>query len=71
MAHLRGTLPDHLVLWGIEPETIALGMRLSSVIAAKMPALKHAVMDELARWGIEPVQKTASLTTAIASTGMN
>jgi hydrogenase maturation protease len=57
MAQLRDTFPNQLVLWGIEPEKIALGMRLSSKIAAQIPLLQHAVLDELASLGIEPKEK--------------
>ena len=67
MLQLRGTVPHHMVLWGIEPEHIALGMSLSPAVASKMPLLSHAVVEQLVHWGITPLCKKIMDTTHITA----
>ena len=62
MAHLRGTVPKHLVLWGIEPGNIALGMTLTPPVLSKTRELTRAILDELASWGITPTHKLSHTT---------
>jgi hydrogenase maturation protease len=61
MAQLRDTVPKQLVLLGIEPNNIALGMRLSSDVATQIPELTNAVLEELFGWGIVPARRTISV----------
>jgi hydrogenase maturation protease len=72
MAQLRGTLPKRMVLWGIEPETIALGMRLSTSVASQIPSLIDCVLRELSNWGIVPQKlDNPALHTSQHLVGMN
>jgi hydrogenase maturation protease len=50
LANLRllGRSPQRLVLLGVTPHTIALGMELSAVVAAALPDLEARVLAELA-----------------------
>jgi hydrogenase maturation protease len=50
-AALLGTLPDAVVLVGIEPGEIAVGLELSPVVRAALPAAVAAVVEELGRLG--------------------
>lgn len=50
MGKLLGTLPDRIVLWGIVPEQMQLGMTLSECVASQVPALCEAVLAELHTW---------------------
>jgi hydrogenase maturation protease len=45
---LLGRSPKRLVLFGVQPKTIALGMELTPEIAAVVPALGARVLAELA-----------------------
>jgi hydrogenase maturation protease len=49
-ARLRGRLPPELVLWGVVPEQIELGLELSPAVAAAIPDLARAVLDEARRF---------------------
>jgi hydrogenase maturation protease len=49
---LRGTLPARMVLWGIEPASIAWGLELSPVVGAAIGELVDAVARELHGWGL-------------------
>jgi hydrogenase maturation protease len=45
---LLGRAPRRVVLHGVTPHTIALGLELSAVVAAVMPVLTARVVDEVA-----------------------
>ncbi len=49
---LRGTEPDEVVVWGMQPAALELGWELSEPIAANLDALVDAVATELRRWGL-------------------
>jgi hydrogenase maturation protease len=49
---LRGTLPGRVVLWGIEPASIAWGLELSPVVGAAIGELVDAGARELRDWGL-------------------
>ena len=53
----RQTLPDRIVLWGIEPAVVNWGLELSATVAASIDDLASAAAMELQSWGvpIEPV----------------
>ena len=55
-AKLRGTIPSNIVLWGVQPETIEIGLDLSPTLAALVDTLVNNVIVELKQWGhtIEP-----------------
>lgn len=46
-AILTGELPAHMVLFGIEPESIDTGLALSETVAAALERLLAAVLEEL------------------------
>jgi hydrogenase maturation protease len=48
---LIGELPDRLVLFGIEPAEIGTSLELSAPVAAALPKLMTAVLEELAALG--------------------
>lgn len=50
-ARLRGRLPGQLVLWGVVPARIDLGLELSPPVRARVPALVDRVMAEAASMG--------------------
>jgi len=53
LAGFQGTLPEQVVLWGLEPATLEWGLELSAPIAAQIDALVDAVVGELRAWGVE------------------
>ena len=52
VAELQGFSPKDMVLWGVQPAVLDMGMDLSSPVAAQMDTLVDRVLAELAGWGI-------------------
>jgi hydrogenase maturation protease len=61
VAQLTGELPKELVLFGIEPERIELGIGLSEPAKANFNRLINAIVDEIKRKGcaVEPIEDPA------------
>jgi len=61
VAMLRGFSPPEMVLVGIQPENIDLGMELSAKVSARFNELIQMVIRELENWGIgvAPVDKAS------------
>ena len=55
---LMGVKPPEMVLLGVQPETIDIGMDLSPAVAAQFDTLVQNVLKELENWGIivEPIR---------------
>ena len=51
-AKLRDLYPEEVVVWGVQPETIDVGVELSAVIAARLDEIVERVLEELENWGI-------------------
>lgn len=51
-ATLTDSMPRNLVLFGVEPLEIDLGMELSAPVAEQMPSLIQMIVDELKIMGI-------------------
>jgi len=55
VADLQGICPAEVVLVGIQPGCIEMGMELSDVVAGRFDELNRMVLDELAAWGVAPL----------------
>ncbi len=55
VATLQGVIPQEVVVWGIQPENLDLGMEMSPAVASGMPTLESEVLQELRNWNINPV----------------
>ncbi len=55
VARLMNFLPEELVLVGIQPESIDLGLDLTSTLAGKLNELTDEVIKILSKWGIKCV----------------
>jgi hydrogenase maturation protease len=49
-AKLKGIFPPNIVLWGIQPERIAIGLELSQTLQDKVDYLVEQVIHELNAW---------------------
>ncbi len=58
VAMLKGYLPDEVVFWGPQIESLGVGLELSAPVAAQVDVLVGQVLAELARWGVEAQRKT-------------
>ncbi len=58
-AELRGRLPNRLVLLGLVPARLDLGLRLSPAVAAGLPALVEAVAAKALEMGHEFTERSA------------
>ena len=52
VAMLKGYLPDEVVFWGVQIESLGVGLELNAPVAAQVDALVGKVLEELARWGV-------------------
>ena len=52
VAMLQGFAPLEMVLWGVQPEKIEMGVDLSTAVAGALDALVKNVLLELDSWGI-------------------
>lgn len=50
VAMLQGFAPREMVLWGVQPALIEIGMDLSPAVAAQLEPLARHVVTELDRW---------------------
>ncbi len=51
VAKLKDLYPNNVILWGVQPDSLELGLDLSATIEAKMPLLIDEVIKQLAAWG--------------------
>jgi hydrogenase maturation protease len=58
VAALKGYLPDELILWGVQIESLGVSLELSPAVAAQVDALVEKVLEELAHWGIKPLERS-------------
>ena len=49
---LTGSLPENIVLWGVQPETIDWGLGLTNPVENALEQLVDSVLNELANLGI-------------------
>ncbi len=65
-ATVSGRLPKNMVLFGVEPKTVELGLGLSDEVRTSFSKLVRAVMEELQRigCGVEP-RASVSLTKSL------
>lgn len=54
VAMLQGFAPDEMVLWGVQPRDIQMGLQLSPAVEAAVEPLMQNVLLELQRWGVRP-----------------
>ncbi len=50
LAHVRGRLPEHLVVLGIQPADLEVGVELSSQVAQTLPQLIKRVEQIVQEW---------------------
>jgi hydrogenase maturation protease len=53
VAELQGHVPEELVVWGIQPGSIEMEMRLTPAVADAVEALLEGVIRELTDWGVK------------------
>jgi len=51
VAELQGHLPGTLVVWGVQPQSVEVGLELSPAIAAAVPQVMQSILAELQAWG--------------------
>ena len=50
-AKLKDLYPPNVVLWGVQPDVLEVGLDLSPPVAAQVDVLVEKAVAELARWG--------------------
>ncbi len=56
VAKMKDLYPENVILWGVEPESLEIGMDLTPVVEAQVPVLMDEVLKQLEAWGhhLEP-----------------
>lgn len=54
VANLQGYAPPNIVLWGVQPASIDVGMDLSAVVEPLVDVLVEKVAAELEKWSFRP-----------------
>lgn len=55
-ANLQERLPEEMVMFGIQPESLELGVELSDIVKAKLPELVAKVVEQVHGWS-DPGEK--------------
>jgi hydrogenase maturation protease len=55
VAALQGVAPREIVVWGIQPARLDMGLELSPAVACKLTSLEAGVLEELGGWNIHPL----------------
>jgi hypothetical protein len=50
-AKLKGSFPKNIVLWGIQPASLEIGLELSETVAFLLDNVTEKVASELRQWG--------------------
>ena len=50
-AKLKGVYPQRIVLWGIQPMLMEIGLDLSSIVDAKIDIIIENILEQLEIWG--------------------
>lgn len=60
-AKLKGSFPKNIVLWGVQPASLQIGMELSETVAPLVDVVVEKVVEELRGWGlsVERMQMSA------------
>lgn len=53
VSELMGHLPRELVVWGVQPESIEMGTKLTAAASAALEPVVDGVIGELRRWEVE------------------
>jgi hydrogenase maturation protease len=56
-AKLKEIYPDNVVLWGVQPHLLEIGLELSPAVAAQVESLVDRVVEQLVQWGHAPTAK--------------
>ena len=51
VAKMKDLYPENVILWGVEPESLEIGMDLTPVVEAQVPVLIDEVLKQLETWG--------------------
>ncbi|GAM08731.1 hydrogenase expression/formation protein HupD [Geobacter sp. OR-1] len=55
VADLQGIMPGEIVLAGVQPGSIEMGLELSEEVEVALSGLAGLVLSELEKWGVAPV----------------
>jgi hydrogenase maturation protease len=58
-AKLRDLYPQQLVLWGVQPGLLEMGLELSPPVAAQVDTVVERAVEELIRWGVSPTPRVS------------
>jgi hydrogenase maturation protease len=57
VAHLTEVVPKEIILFGVQPESLELGVEPTETVRKALPKLMEHVEQQLIEWGIKVVRK--------------
>ena len=55
-AKLKDMYPENVVLWGMQPASLEVGLELSPIAEAQVDTLVSEIIQQLETWGYSPIQ---------------
>lgn len=52
LAHLKNSLPEQIILFGMQPENTAFGQPLSAIVRSRLGMLARMCLEQLRDWGL-------------------
>lgn len=59
-ARLKGLYPSNVVLWGVQPAALDVGLELSPAVDSQVDVLVSKVVEQLVQWGDRPRRKNGA-----------
>jgi hydrogenase maturation protease len=56
-AKLKDAYPQRIVLWGVQPERMQIGLELSPTVESKVETIIQNILEQLQVWGHTLIQK--------------
>ena len=56
-AKLKDVYPCDVVLWGVQPQALDIGLELSPAVQAQVDTLMRKMVEQLEEWGHPPKRK--------------
>lgn len=60
-AKLKGSFPKNIVLWGVQPASLEVGLELSETVSPLVDVVVEKAVEELKKWGHQLMRRNFSL----------
>lgn len=60
-AKLKGSFPKNIVLWGVQPASLEVGLELSETLSPLVDVVVEKIVEELRKWGHQLTRRNFGL----------